>query len=543
MELLDAMTRAEIERARADYKAWKAGDHGALDKLRFDAITAVLDVTFDNKPALAARGWSFFRHLFAQRETLPTAQRDAIQLGRLLQKADACAWDSYLLFPRGEVIAPPIVCLDLIDSPQTYLRAQLRAQTRALQIPLAFIPPRFLSSPWLLTTLHHEVGHTIDVDLGLSSRVHDLISRKIPDPLRPQWSQWAREMVCDALAIAVNGPAFVWSLASVFEALDQWNSWEITRSVHPPAELRIVICVALAERLGWNTSGLDRLVEEVDVVNGPPAVPPLLACVDAVADCVVSALPMPREPTDQGQLSDAAARLVRGETVKGLPIRIVPAAAQLALIESTTGETLKAIDSCFEEAQLPTWVPPQEAWKQLADLVARTAPPDGLETGRKVPPAKLLERHERISFVGATNHQLFTSLAQAFDRRAKRKYTELEVFFSSDAVLARIDGSLVERKNTAIAQLSESLTGWTDAWRLYESDEPYYFASYWDVGSESTAARIHVSPYVWGQDFGECPAIDYLHNGDPSRAFRIYEKGLTALRARARLIASSTKGA
>lgn len=523
----------EIQRVQADYLRWKQSPSKSIDEARSKAIVTVLDTAFARKPELAARSWSFFRHVLAQREGLA--------VGRMLQLADACAWDGYYQFRSSAAIAQPIVCLDLIDSPLTYLRTQVRASTRSLQLPLAFVPPRFLSCPWLLTTLHHEVGHTLDVDLGVTREVQLGISGgAIPGSDQALWSQWALEIVCDAYAIAVSGPAFVWSLASVFDALDQWNGWSLGDK-HPPAELRIAVGVALARRMRWETADVQPLVDELLRGGVLPRFTGLLAQVDAIAELVLRHLPSPARATDRVQLAQAAETLARGGSVDELPIRIVPAAAQLAVLRSSSRETLQEIDKAFESATTPDWLPSDEEWSQFADRVEKMVGTLGVETGRKIPPQELLIRHDRVAFVAATNHQLAAGLACAFAKRT-RKWAELELFFLSDGALRGIDPALVAKKANALDELRDTLSTWAESWQVYEYDTPYYFASYWDVGASSPEGRIHVSPYIWGADISECPAVDHLHCGDPSSAFRMYEAGLAALRASARVLESSRKG-
>jgi len=120
-----AARRIELARVRADYDRWKGARRARLGDDRLKAITTALDAAFASPyPELAARSWSFFAHVLAQ--------RDDVAHGPLLEAADACAWDAYRAF-AGDAIAPPLVCVDLIDAPLTYPRSQVRAATRALQ--------------------------------------------------------------------------------------------------------------------------------------------------------------------------------------------------------------------------------------------------------------------------------------------------------------------------------------------------------------------------------------------------------------------------
>jgi hypothetical protein len=87
----------------------------------------------------------------------------------------------------------------------------------------------------------------------------------------------------------------------------------------------------------------------------------------------------------------------------------------------------------------------------------------------------------------------------------------------------------------ALAALAPLLRDCADEWALYEYDQPFLFASYWSA--DAPGGRIHVSPQVWGQDRRRCPGIDYVWQSSlPGAAYQTYWRGLTSLRARARLL-------
>jgi hypothetical protein len=529
----------EAAQAMDDYRAWTQRKHD-LDPDRIKAIVTALDVAFEKNPKLAARSWSYFRHVLGQ--------RDGLALGQELAAADACAWAGYQRFAGDQARTAPIVCVDLIDSPETLMRSQLRSTGRALQLPLAFMPPRYLRCPWLFTTLHHEVGHTLDVDFSVSTGVcGEMPKAGISTTTARYWKQWSREIVCDAFAVLASGPAFVWSLATVLDALDAWEAWELN-SVHPPSRLRIEIVLALVDAAGWTSTSLpyvDALVRRSDPAGGPPPMESLRGEVRTIADLVMNAtlrgarMKAYASADDVHTIEEAVAKLVRGETPEPLPIRIAPSAAQLAVIHSRTQATRAAASKLVQSAKAPPWTPTDATWADLRKRVEQETRTVGIEDGRKRPPLELLEKHDNISFIGATHHSLAARMETAFAQRSSRRWPRVEVFFTSDRVLERIDTVLVAKKQAACAALRERLAVWAEAWTLYDCDDPYCFASYWDADSDRPDARIHVSPYVWGQDPAICPAVDYVRGREPSQEFNVYRAGLARLRETAPRIASN----
>ena len=542
---LAAYRELEVARLLEDYRVWrdeseKLGDFVNLDRERSDAIRVVLDAVFTSQPAVAARAWSFFRHVLAQRQT-PA-------LGQGLMLADACAAAGYLAF-TATGLAPPIVALDFIDSPETYARSELYPTSRALPIPLAFVPPHFLSCPWLLTTLHHEIGHALYRDLEAEATFALAITNATAERTYSRWLQWLEEIVCDAIALRLAGPAFAWSLTTILDRRKQLDNWDDSKR-HPPAGIRLPLALAMLEVLGWPMTpalaairtrtarvetGFGGLFQELrDEV--PRVARTVLETTIAKVQKNLAGLGPARE-ADSALLDDVVAKLLAGESVKGVPIRIAPSAAQLAMISTDEpSATAATIDSMFRHAHAPTWVASDAAWEGLRARVRTMAVPTLAADGRKVPPLELLQRHQQIAFIGATHHQLAKSLRAAQELRAE-KWERLELFFASDAVLRRLGGdALVALKQAAIAELRPQLAH-ARSWTTYEFDAPYYFASYWDVDRED--GRIHVSPYIWGQDLARCPSVDYVRGRNPSPDYTAYAAGLHQLRLASRILQSS----
>jgi hypothetical protein len=545
---IDALRDLDAARLRADYQGWRdepAARH--LGEPRKRAITVVMDALFDQplEDRLAARTWSFFRHVLAQRETLTYGQR--------LERADACAAAGYLAL--GADLAPPLVCLDPIEAPQSYARGALRADARGLPIPIVFVPPAYLTCPWLLTTVHHEVGHALDRELGVSrglaSRVELAIGGAASERARAVWRRWLVEIVCDAFALRASGPAFACTLVAVLERLGTLRDWD-DDGAHPPAAIRLPLLFALlraADVPRAVLAPLDPIEARVRALAAELAerAGELARHVEPIAELVMNAWiarsdqPLarlgPDAAADGTVIAATAAEIVAGNAPV-VDVRIAPAAAQLAVLASSRDATAAKAAEVIDVAKAPEWAGSPRQWDSLRERAqAMTATIVGGD-GRKVPPDELLRAHDAIAFVGATHHQLAAALIRARGARGARRWRRIEVFFTADAALAGMRsarGDLAAEKRVAMSALVAALAG-AEAWTIYEVDVPFYFASYWDVDRED--GRIHVSPYIWGEDVATCPAIDYVRGRTPSPAFLAYARGLDELRRSARRLAS-----
>lgn len=164
---------------------------------------------------------------------------------------------------------------------------------------------------------------------------------------------------------------------------------------------------------------------------------------------------------------------------------------------------------------------------------------------KKEPPAKLLLKHSRIAFVGATNHQLAGMFSKVCALKKRKLWEGIQVFFLADEQLIWMPGetpkALRIAKKDAIAKLKPILSKRAKKWEILEYDQPFYFASYWDW--EKPGGRIHVSPYIWGADVSVCPALDYTWiTAQPTRHYEAYRDGLQHLRLVARLLDGACQG-
>jgi len=152
----------------------------------------------------------------------------------------------------------------------------------------------------------------------------------------------------------------------------------------------------------------------------------------------------------------------------------------------------------------------------------------------KIPPLKLLLRHRKIAFVGATNDQLPKIFVEAIQSDPQKHWQDIIVFFLKDRPLhaisfaGRRDRDLVRAKRRTIRTLRSLLSRYTGNLQFREYSHPYYFASYWDW--DAPGGRIHISPYIWGADIRTCPSLDYTWiTSTPTQPYKAYGDGLNRL--------------
>ena len=529
---------ADLGSIRADFEVWCRGDR-KLDETRAKAIEEVMRGVLDGTDALLAeRTWGFFRHVIGQRESLLSGQD--------VERLDALATDGYLAIVGAVGPTPPIVCLDPSPTPRMLVRSPLRMLGRGMPIPVVFVPPTYVLSPWLLTTVHHELGHVVDTDRGVTVGLAPRVDASLGDATageRVTWRRWLAEIVCDAVALTVAGPAFAWSLAAILDRLAVWKTWDESGE-HPPAAVRIMLLGEMMRRRKVPVSPeLEARVAEAaqHAREKNPRIAAQLPAVGAAVISEVGALVGTDGAGDRATV-DAALEAIRGggDPDAGTSLRLIPSIAQLALVEAGRPAewALRRSRTFLAEAKAPEWTATATDWKALRGR-ARDMTTTILDTDRrKVPPPELLREHQVISFVGATHRQLAASLASAFQDRKQQRWKRIEVFFATDATLEAMPGGLVAAKAAALPAVRAQLDH-AESWAIYEFERPYFFASYWDITEPH--GRIHVSPYVWGEDISTCPAVDYFGGVAPSPAYAAYARGLEALRRSARVIESSER--
>lgn len=465
----------------------------------------------------------------------------------------------------------PAVLLEPMASPVTFVRGSAAqflgfmpgTQSR-LPFPLVLMPRYPISAVASLCLIHHEIGHNIDADLGLSDALRPELEARLeaaqtPPQLIDTWLEWLEEVVADAFGTLLAGQAYAFEMAGWAAALG--DDVGLSSRTHPYPSLRValsrrLLALVLGPSRGslGSASGVpeskaisDRFGQQVPLVARALFEAPLGPLGGAsLADLA------PAVARDDRAVELGAAALARGIGLglKELPLRLFPAAACVAV--NVHGASAEAVgEELFAIASHPsrghTAVPFSEDRYRETTLRDAVAPLlDEERDGLKLPPPGLFARVRRVSFVGATNEglpKLFGNYLSS-DSGGTRK-ARLEVFFLGAETLEKLAGGgrdtrdvLQEGRMARDALTPALLDQVAEEWALYEHDEPYFFASYWDA--EGPGGRIHVSAHGWGQDIKRAPSHDYtwpLSAASPERSYRFYRDSLSALRARARRFA------
>jgi hypothetical protein len=194
-------------------------------------ITDLLDVRERSKVVLASfRIWEFLRAKLAQR-------REPL-LRQFLWLADEFAWLCYRPIYEQGFKEPPLVYLNGGYSPFTLTRRepfqaesvpQELISSRPLLEIMESLPFPVIGVPWYhvrnladLPVIAHEVGHSVEADLGLTTAIDDAIGNAVADEAhRVRWQQWGAEIFADLYGIVACGPAFVSALANFLSTENQ----------------------------------------------------------------------------------------------------------------------------------------------------------------------------------------------------------------------------------------------------------------------------------------------------------------------------------
>jgi hypothetical protein len=208
------------------------------------------------------RIWGFFRDKLALRYVGHFA-------GPLVA-IDELAWRCYQ--PAQELVAngrgrePPLVYLGGAASPLTIERGKrferdddewafAAAAIQSLPVPVVGIPWFQVSHLPDTPMIAHEVGHDVEVDLGLTKKVLNLIGAAVPEERRPLWLQWAGEVFADVYGAVAMGPAFSSTLADFLaddrEAIAEETRVDGDRNPYPTSALRLLLSAAVLACTGF----------------------------------------------------------------------------------------------------------------------------------------------------------------------------------------------------------------------------------------------------------------------------------------------------
>jgi hypothetical protein len=316
-----------------------------------------------------------FRNILAQRF-------DTDRYRDTLDAADLIAADCYRpciaqvvkwhVLEDGQFRVPPLTFLNARSSPQALSRGKkfrafgfdLDSREMSLSLPFSFVSLRYhdTAALWTYCTIHHEVGHLLDQDLGLAEELGQLLTES-PGPgidaqRVPAWSGWLKETIADAFGVLLGGAGFAYTLADLLflpasEALQSPAGGE-----HPPPYLRVFLLGALLRRT--LVPELDHIAGEIEenwqsIYGGPPALQePYLEDCAAMAKLLLSTHLrerlqvhrlrnfVPHLDQDHERVVSLSAYLCNGGLAPDaatFPMRLAPAAARLAVHKVQQGHS------------------------------------------------------------------------------------------------------------------------------------------------------------------------------------------------------------
>jgi hypothetical protein len=315
------------------------------------------------------RLWQFFRSKLALR----FVDWMAPSLAAADDLAFACYSPAQAAVPAESAMQlkePPLVYFSGASSPLAVARGETYEAEAVEDEPLRRarpdlarrLPIAVVEIPWSQRShlpdapaICHEVGHIVEYDMQLTSRLHALLTtaldkRDAPPSRRGRWSVWLGEVFADVYGCLGAGPAFPLTLLDLLvpEALGG-----LTDPRYPPADLRMALNACVLEKTGHGdaaTALMERWDQDLAAVRAGPA-PDLVEFVGDAKDVVQRLLEGPypelqgrRLPDllefteeDQRQASAAAEKLLAGKTPETKQPRRLHAAARLAFDKSPDG--------------------------------------------------------------------------------------------------------------------------------------------------------------------------------------------------------------
>jgi hypothetical protein len=240
---------------------------GLIENLKDQISRLPVDVSFkaaDDLSDKILQGhalWSYFRDKLLLRR--------ADNLRRYLSAADEFAWACFeplckkRLEVSGNMIwkSPPLIFLGRENSPFVYPRnwsldGQIPDVTDEVFnelvkcAPMSVVSLPFYQATHLPETLvlAHEMGHVIEMDLGLSAALNatleNVSSNELTDAHKTTWKQWRVEAFADIFGATVARAGFCRALAN-FLATDHHAvvNEEISASAYPTIYLRVLLAL------------------------------------------------------------------------------------------------------------------------------------------------------------------------------------------------------------------------------------------------------------------------------------------------------------
>jgi len=263
--------------------------------------------------------WDYYREKFDQRDD-PT-------LGPALRAADEVVWSCYKpFFQRSkrpiESIPLPYIepgyspvaferykASSVLPGKDTDLRASLEGYFGSLPLPVLQLPPAFVTAPWLLPLVGHEVGHFIyplvQPDLAYlkvfrSQVITAAAAAGGTKPDQQAWADCAPELFADAYAVLTMGPWAFWAVDLLDRAEDA--AMLVRRPSYPSRLVRLHFMADLARRHG--VSGAPVLLAQILGTTLGSVRDPVVDRDRAIAEAVAEALFQHQLPDGLGRLGD-----------------------------------------------------------------------------------------------------------------------------------------------------------------------------------------------------------------------------------------------
>jgi hypothetical protein len=228
--------------------------------------------------------WDFFRDMLELRMYPSLKEPLAI--------ADTVAWDCYRpilnkahefgILSQDRFREPPLIYLTAEFSPATWVRGSAPNDQRPLNptfflgdrrtrlpIPVIEIPWDHVVNLWEFLSLHHEVGHDIEADLGLrtvllNSLAQQLAQAGVPESRVILWQKWQAEIFADLVGLLLAGPAFAYSMVNLLLLPPMMVTTYDPGDPHPSHYIRIFINAAFIKILQQGNGALIKDAEKIE---------------------------------------------------------------------------------------------------------------------------------------------------------------------------------------------------------------------------------------------------------------------------------------
>jgi hypothetical protein len=458
-------------------------------------------------------------------------------------------------------------------TPELVSRGTGNASDKSLTwFPLICMPTVLTRMPEFLPLLAHEAGHAIDEAQGLSRQVLE----RLPELIDPEyWQAWIREMLADLIGLMESGEAFLLALDAYLKFMSTSNSVSSSSS-YPPVSLRFAFLLSAVHSLGRSRSpvlsrmtfpavvGLTakRLLSEFTNTVLPVMLQVIAAKPETWLDeqkTLIRVLRTYQPLTGHWSLRGTQSLLeLRFSLIPSLYSLLALSGGRLSLpSECGNGSqsslksfrTIHALRS--QRGDQPNGFQNASQWQfSISTLPALRATILAANGMTKIPPAELLIRYERMSFVGATNSQLADKLRRAFAARNRQPWLSLEFFFLEASELSNVEREsdppvsqeelnsiLLAEQDRGIAELTALIAeGVAESAVLYRyGNRTLLFGAWYDC--DKPGGRIHISTQLYGTDLRKCPSQDLVwHDSVPTAAFSQFVRHLQEIRRRAIVI-------